>query len=231
MLDRSTRLLFRDELIGFARSKVMLVLWLLLPTLVTGAYFLIPMTTQIDGGLGNQMPMTYFVGMVLSSIAGTIAAVMLAVDVVSERNRNVYELFIVRPVRPETIILAKFFAVFLSVSITCIISTGLGLVIDMVRGVALPSGTGIATLKSVGSLLGVMALSSSVGLFLGVISRSILVAVVLVLYVGQNLTIVPMLPTYLGILPNLYWVALLVSAVLTGLLLFFATVLFRRAEY
>jgi len=58
-----------------------------------------------------------------------------------------------------------------------------------------------------------------------------LVAVILILYVGQNLAIVPMLPSYLGILPDHFWLVMLISAALTGLLVWGSGVMFRRTEY
>ena len=85
-------------------------------------------------------------------------------------------------------------------------------------------------MKSLLSLVGVVALSCSVGVVFGVMSRTVLVAVILILYIGQNLTIVPMLPVYLGWLPNQFWLVMLITAVLTGLLVLGACVMFRRAE-
>ncbi len=231
MLSPATRLLFRDELIGFAKSRVMIVLWVLLPGLATIGYFLLPSGADIEAGMGGEkMPMTFFMGLMLSSLAGTIAAVMLAVDVVSEKTRKVYELFIVRPINPGSILWAKFFAVFLCVTFACVLSLGIGLAVDSVRGIELPDGATVDTLKSLASLTGVIALSSAVGIFFGIMSRSILVAVILVLYVGQNLTFVPMLPTYFGILPDLFWLAMLLTAALAVGLLLLAVVLFRRGE-
>lgn len=231
MFHPATRLLLRDELVGFAKSKVMLVLWVLLPALVTASYFLLPMTLQVDGPSGDKMPMTFLVGMFLASISGTIAALMLAVSVVSERNRKVFELLIVRPVKPEVILISKYMAVFVCVSISCLIATGLGIGVDLIRGVEFPPGVWVDTAKSMGSLLGVISLSAAVGIFFGIVSKSILAAVIWVLYLGQNLTIVPMLPTYWGVLPNLFWAAMALTVVLTALVMFFSIVLFRRAEY
>ncbi len=231
MFHPATRLLLRDELVGFAKSKVMLVLWVLLPALVTASYFLLPMTLQVDGPSGDKMPMTFLVGMFLASISGTIAALMLAVSVVSERNRKVFELLIVRPVKPEVILISKYMAVFVCVSISCLIATGLGIGVDLIRGVEFPPDVWVDTAKSMGSLLGVISLSAAVGIFFGIVSKSILAAVIWVLYLGQNLTIVPMLPTYWGVLPNLFWAAMALTVVLTALVMFFSIVLFRRAEY
>lgn len=232
MLKSVTSLLFFGELKGFAKSRVMTVLWLLLPAAATAGYFLLPSGQSIDAGIGsNEMPMTFFMGLMLSSMAGTIAAVMLSVDIVSEKSRKVYELLIVRPVPPASILWAKFFAVFLCVTIACLLSLGLGLIVDLARGVALPPNASQDMLKSMASLTGVIAMSSAVGIFFGVLSRSILVAVILVLYVGQNLTIVPMLPTYFGFLPNLFWLVMLTSAGITVGLMLLASLIFCRAEY
>ena len=44
-----TRILIRDELMGFAKSKVMIVMWVLLPLIAIGGYLIIP-TSAILGG-------------------------------------------------------------------------------------------------------------------------------------------------------------------------------------
>ncbi len=222
-----TQLMVRDELIGFAKSKVMLVLWVVLPLIAMAGYLLLPDEITNARGMGG-MSATAFVGFLMSSVAGTVAALMVAVDIVSERNRKVYELFVIRPMRREVIILAKFIAVFACVSVACVVSLGLGIAVDAIRGNA--PGFDYDFLKSLLSLVGVVAMSCSVGVVFGVMSRTILVAVILILYVGQNLTIVPMLPVYLGWLPNQFWLVMLITAVLTGLLVLGACVMFRRAE-
>jgi ABC-2 type transport system permease protein len=225
-----TWLLVRDELVGFAKSKVMLVLWVLLPAMAIGGYFIIPADVFTGGG-GPKLSATAFFTLLMSSLAGTIAALMVAVDIISEKNRKVYELFLIRPIRPETIILAKFVAVFTSVTVACVVSIALGLTIDALRGTALTGAVLYDAVKSVVSLTGVIALSATVGVFFGVAARTILVAVILILYVGQNLAIVPMLPIYLGFLPQHFWYVMLISAVLAALVLWASAALFRRSQY
>lgn len=225
MLSRTTRLLLRDELIGFARSRVMLVLWLLLPGLALLGYFLLPRADGFD----RDMPMIYFIGLMLSSLAGTIGAIMLAVDIIHEKSRKVYELLIVRPVDPGAILWAKFVAVFACVTVACAIALALGIGVDLARGVELPPGTLETTVESMATLIGVIALSAAVGVFFGVITRSILVAVILVLYVGQNLAAVPMVPKLVG-LPDLLWLAIALSAVLAAAVMLGSIALFRRQD-
>jgi ABC-type transport system involved in multi-copper enzyme maturation permease subunit len=225
----ATRLLVKDELVGFAKSKVMIVLWVALPVLATLGYFLLP--SGADGGDQPDIPLTYMMGILISSLAGTIAAVMVAVDIVSEKSRKVYELFIIRPIAREAIVWAKFLAVFLCVTIACVIALCVGIAVDLVRGVELEQALLMDTLRSLGSVVGVIAVSAAVGVFFGVLSSSILVAVILILYVGQNLAIIPMLPAYLNLSEGWYWIILAATALTTLVLMYFAGVLFRRAEY
>ncbi len=226
-----TALLVRDELIGFARSKVMLVLWVILPILAIGGYFLLTGRALESAADGQAVSATTFMSFLLSSLSGTIAALMVAVDIVSERQRKVYELFVIRPIRREAIIWAKFIAVFACVAVACVVSLSLGIGVDAIRG-APPTPAAARELgRSLVSLIGVISLSAAVGVLVGVLARSILVAVILILYVGQNLTIIPMLPMYLGVLPDHFWLLMLITYALVGALLWIATTMFRRAEF
>lgn len=224
--------LVSDELMGFAKSKVMIVLWVLLPALAIGGYLLIPSSAQLGGaGGGPKLSATAFMGFLMSSIAGTVAALMVAVDIISEKNRNVYTLFVIRPIRPEAIILAKFLAVFACVTVACIVSLTLGMTLDAIRGTPVTGPVLYDALKVMLSLIFVIALSATVGCLFGVMAKTILVAVILILYVGQNLAVVPMLPMYLGLLPDQFWIFMVISALLVVLLLWASSALFRRTEY
>ncbi|MGE0871296.1 MAG: ABC transporter permease [Kofleriaceae bacterium] len=226
----ATGLLIRDELVGFARSRVMIVLWVVLPLIAIAGYLLLP-KDAIAGGLGARLSATAFMTFVMSSLAGTVAALMVAVDIVSEKNRKVYELLVIRPIRRDAIIWAKFAAVFTCVTIACVASTALGIAIDWIRGEPLEGPMIYDAAKALVSMIGVIALSATVGALFGVVSRTILIAVILVLYVGQNIAIVPMLPVYLGIVQHQFWFVMLLSGVLAALILWGSGVLFRRTEY
>lgn len=224
-----TLLLVKDELIGFAKSKVMLVLWVVLPALALAGYFLLP--SELAGNAGNSLSAVAFMGFLESSIAGTVAALMVAVDIVSEKNRKVYELYVIRPIARRTIILSKFVAVFSCVVVACVVSLLLGIVVDAIRGNMISSAAAYDVCKTLVSLTGVIALSAAVGVFFGVTSKTILVAVILILYVGQNLVIVPMLPMYLGILPDSFWLMMAVTFALVGVVLWAGIALFKRHEF
>jgi ABC-type Na+ efflux pump permease subunit len=227
-----TRLLLRDELVGFAKSKVMIVMWVVLPLLAMGAYLLLPDELFEAQGLSRQaFTATTFVAFLMSSLAGTVAALMVAVDLVSERNRKVYELFVIRPIPRAAIVWAKFLAVFACVTIACVASIVAGLLVDWLRGAAVSGEDFRGLVKPLVSLVGVIAISTGVGVVFGTLSKSILAAVILILYLGQNLAFVPMLPIYLGILPNQFWLIMLVSFAIAITLGFVAARIFKNTEF
>jgi ABC-type transport system involved in multi-copper enzyme maturation permease subunit len=224
-------ILVRDELIGFAKSKVMLVLWFLIPAIAIAGYLVLPSSIRPDIGGPFQISATMYMSALTSMIAGVIAAIMVAVDIVSERNRKVYELFVIRPMRRETIMWSKFLAVFACVAVACMIAIGAGLAVDTVRGET-PSGQGLTDLaRSLATLAGVIALSAATGVFFGVLSKSsIVAAVILVFQLVQVFQLLPILPGVLGVLPDQFWVVILISLGLAALLVHAAAVIFRRAE-
>lgn len=224
-----TLLLIKDELWGFAKSKVMIVLWCVLPTIATLGYLVIS-NTELKGSMGNMLSATAFMSLIISNIAGTIASLMVAVEIVGEKNRKVYELFIIRPIPRRAIILAKFISVFGCVTVACIISLAVGITVDWARGDALTGPQIFDAFKSTVALTGAIALSAAVGVFFGVVSRTILVAVLLILFC-PNLAIVPMLPMYFGILPDSFWLMMAISAGLVALVLFTSVKLFKRNEF
>jgi ABC-2 type transport system permease protein len=228
MARNPTQLLVRDELVGFARSRVMLVLWVVLPCIALLGFLLIP--ARALGGPGMKMSATAFMSLLESSLAGTVAALMIAVDIVSERNRNVYVLLVCRPIRREAILWAKFIAVFGCVAVACIVSLLLGIAVDLLRGAPMTAASLYATGKALVSMTTVVAMATAAGALFGVLARTILVAVILVLYVGQNIALVPMLPTYLGVLPDQFWLFMLISIALVVVLLWLAGRSFRRAQ-
>jgi ABC-type transport system involved in multi-copper enzyme maturation permease subunit len=220
--------LLRDELIGFARSKVMLILWVVLPCIAVLGFLLI--SGRSYGQPQAALSATGFMSLLESSLAGTVAALMIAVDLVSERNRNVYVLLVIRPIRREAIIWAKFLAVFGCVAVACIVSLLLGVAVDAVRGAPPTVASLYDTGKALVSMTTLIALSTAAGALFGVLARSILVAVILVLYVGQNIALVPALPAYLGVLPGQYWLIMAISVGLVGAMLWGAGAAFRRAQ-
>lgn len=86
----SLALLYKDELRGFFKSKVMIALWLGMPALTMLLHVIAP---EVEG----ELPLTVFATLITSSMSGTLGAAMLAVAIIHEKSHHVYELFFVRP--------------------------------------------------------------------------------------------------------------------------------------
>lgn len=226
---RTTWIIFKDEMQGFIRSWVMVTLLIGLPVISILVYFLVPMGQGIEMAPGKLIPMTYFVGLIASGLGGTLAGVMLAVEIVNERNRKVYDLFVIRPLPRGAILWAKFAAVVLCVSFACLLALGAGIIVDLIRGANISWLVIKSALEALETAVGTMMVSAAGGVLVGILSSSVLIAVLLVMYVTQNLTIVPQIPALLG-LPDYVWVSFLASIVLSLLIMWGAVFLFKRKE-
>ena len=91
-------LLFRDELTGFYKSNVMLILWFALPILSILSFLYFPASD-------DEVPLSIITSSIISGFGGWLAAMMLAVHIIHEKSHQVYELFLIRPVKRSHIIL------------------------------------------------------------------------------------------------------------------------------
>jgi ABC-2 type transport system permease protein len=184
----SLPLLFRDELNGFYRSKVMLALWVGMPALSIILYAAEPNT---------GIPVAVFTSLLVGSLGGTLASAMLAVSIIGERERHVYDLFVIRPVQRRSILVSKFLAVFLCLIVAGALALGLGLCADYAY-TGLAHGVSYSNLESAMILLvSMLAISCSAGILIGVVSPSVLFGVILVLYGGNQATAAAILPALL----------------------------------
>ena len=216
----SLGILFRDELNGFYRSKVMLFLWVGLPSLGLLLYYAQPSA--------GQTPLSSFIALVVSAIGGTLSSVMLAVTIINEKERKVYDLFVIRPIKRWEIIISKFLAVFLCVVVAATIAILLGLAVDTVRMGALPSNFVGDLLSSFAITLGMIGISSSASALIGIAAPSVLVGVIAVLYGSNQLSAAVILPVLLMNASALLTIG--VSLLITGVLLALACVYFERKQ-
>jgi len=184
----SLRLLFVDELRGYAKSKVMIVLWIGLPLLSFLIQFINP--GELEG-----MPISFLVSLVVSSIGGTLSAIMLSTSIVSEKNRHVYELFLIRPVKRSSLILAKFLAVYLCLVVAVAISLSVGLIINGFTG-KLSENLLSITFEYLIMSFSSMAITCSIGILFGVTVSSVPVAAILSVYLGSQLSSLTILPVF-----------------------------------
>ena len=218
----SLSLLFKDELKGFYKSKVMLVLWIGLPALV----FLIRM---LEPGTGD-IPLTMLSAIIISSIGGTLAAVMLAVSIINEKEKDIYDLYLIRPIKRRNILLSKFSAVYLCISIASAIAILTGLAVDYYNLGTIPMQALNESASSLATSLSMMAISSSAGVLIGVLSPEVLIGAILVIYGGNQVSVLPTLPSILGFSESLPLTVLL-GLGLSVLLLGLAIVFFERKQF
>ena len=216
-------LLYLDELKGFTKSKVMLALWVGLPLL---ALILHAWSPAIEG----DMPLSAFAALIVSSISGTLASAMLAVSLIHERTRHVYELFLIRPMQRRDILLAKFAAVYTGLAIASVLAILLGFACDFVERGAIPSALWIDTLKSLAMSLSITAIASAAGVLIGVIASSVLLGVILVIYGGNQIAVVAMLPTIVDFSGSSA-LTFAGAAAIAGLMVFGAVLLFDRKQF
>jgi ABC-2 type transport system permease protein len=216
-------LLYVDEFKGFTKSRVMLALWVGLPLL---ALLLHAWSPAMEDGL----PLSAFTALIVSSISGTLASAMLAVSIINERSRHVYELFLIRPMQRRDILLAKFLAVYTGLAIAVVLAVLVGFAFDYLDRGAIPSALLLDTLKSVGLSLSMTAIASGIGVLIGVISTSVLLGVILVIYGGNQIVGLVMLPVISNFSGNSV-LTFAGAAVIAGLVLYSAVRLFNRQQF
>jgi len=220
----SLPLLFVDELRGFYKSKVMLFLWVGLPVIAILFRFVQVTTT------GQEISFTVISTLIVSSLAGTLASVMLAVSIINEKNRHVYELFLIRPLKRRDILFSKYLSVYLCVAIASLISVLVGIVTDFAMGGTLSSAVFDSLGQSLAISFSMIAIACAAGVLIGIVSPSVLVGAILVIYGGNQISVVPLLPTLLNIsYADLFTVGL--AAVTATVLLAIAVYAFNHKQF
>lgn len=212
-------LLFKDELRGFVKSKVMLVLWIGLP-LISIFFFLMQTDTE-------EIPLVLFVGIMVTSIASTLSGVMLATTIVNERIHHVYDLFLIRPVKRSHLLLAKLAAVYSCLILAIFLALFTGVIIDWIR-IGAPSKEVFQGLwDSLALSLASMAIACSLGVFIGILVDSVMVAAILSIYLGNQFASAASLPAlFFDIDPILF--SLIIGITLPGIILMITLKMFEK---
>lgn len=219
----SFKILFADELKGFYKSKVMIVLWVGLPLLSLLFHYITPDT--------EGLPFSSIVAIILSSIGGTLASAMLSTSIASEKIRHVYDLYLIRPVKRTNILLAKYFSVYLCLIIATGISLTLGLILDQIFIGNLPEYVLNQTIESLTISMAAMAISCSIGIFFGIIVSSVPVATILSVYIGNQISAISILPTiFLDFIDPIIF-SLLVGSITAVIMLTISSILFSRKQF
>jgi len=216
-------LLFKDELLGFYKSKVMIFLWIGLPALALLFHLWAPNT-------GPELSFTMLSALLVSSIGGTLASAMLAVTIINEKTSRVYDLFLIRQLKRWNIVLSKFFAVYLCLVIASTLALVLSMVIDTFS-TGVPSSIVLnSALQSLALSLSMIMVSSAAGVLIGVGSPSVLVGVILVIYGGNQISVIPLIPSMLTI-PHPALITILIGVAISCVLLGVAILLFNKKQF
>jgi ABC-2 type transport system permease protein len=217
-------LLYVDELRGFYKSKVMLFLWIGLP-IITVLFRFVQYET-----IGQTISFTVVSALVVSSLAGTLAAVMLTVSIINEKNRHVYELFLIRPLKRREIILAKFLSVYTCVAIASFIAVFFGIGTDYLATGAISAEVLTNLGQSLAISLSMVAVACAAGVLIGVAAPSVLVGAILVIYGGNQISVLPLVPTILN-LSNATGFTIGLAVLITVLILSVAVSIFERKQF
>ena len=218
-------MIFYDELKGFYKSKVMIALWIIFPVIALLIHYISSLYTE------GVMSVSSTVSLVISSIGGLIASIMLTVSIIHEKDARVYDLFLIRPIKRWYILISKFFAVFICVTVAGLLALSIGILSDyilqneLILDIVLPGirDSFIMTIST-------MAISCSFGVLIGVIAPSIVVGVIIVIFIGEYINIIPIIPVILEIENSDVFVTIL-SILITVIMMIVSVVAFNKKQF
>lgn len=213
-------LLFKDELNGFYKSKVMIFLWAGLPVLSVLLFLVAPSSEDIS--------LSALTAILVGSLGGVLAAVMLVVSIVGEKEKHVYDLFVIRPIHRRDIVLSKFAAVYSCVATAALLAFAVAALSDFISKGSLPEGFGSSAVSFLVISFSMMAISCSAGVLIGVASPSVLLGVILVIYGANQLSSAVLLPVLTASSNSLF--PLIPGIVISAGLLLGAVVWFNRKQ-
>jgi len=216
-------LLFQDELKGFYKSNVMLILWISLPILSIISFIFLPQSNI-------EVTASTLSSGIVASVAGWLASMMLAVHIIHEKSHHVYDLFLIRPVTRSQIIVAKFFAVAFCVILASIIALILSFIIDYIVLDRLSSSLFLDTVQSLIVSFSIISIECAAGAFVGVSVSSVLVGIIMIV-ITHNIAslsiIMPLMKEY----SNPILTSGITGIVLTIVFLMAAIWVFNRKQF
>lgn len=218
----SLPILFKDEFRYFYKSAIMIILWIGLPLIGILMHLYTP---KIEG-----MPLSLFFASIISSIGGTLASIMLAVQIIHERTANVYVLFFVRPINRNNILMSKFLAVTISVTTAVLITFLSFILIDYINYGTINALNYTFLLDSFIFSVATIILAAASGILIGVVSPSVLVAVIIIIFVTSNINSLVILVPLLINLPEPALMTLGLSAGISFVLLIISNMQFNSEE-
>ena len=216
-------MLFADEIKGFYKSRVMAALWVGLPVITIVMHSIQPKTEGIS--------FLYIAGLLVASVGGLIGCVTLSTSISTELNNHVYDLFLIRPVRRTSLLLAKFMAVIVCIIIAVGLSFLAGYLLDFAI-VGIPTQMTIQdSINSLSTSIAAIFIACSLGVLTGVVIKSVAVSAIIGIYAGGQLSgIIALIPILLPseMNPQLFIIAM--SAIAVPIILIMGLSLFERKQ-
>ncbi|MCE7743034.1 MAG: ABC transporter permease subunit [Candidatus Heimdallarchaeota archaeon] len=192
---KSLFLLLWDEFKGYAKSKTIIALWIGMPLVVIIIHLL--STNQGD------FPITIFSGFLIMNIGGLLAAVILSSTMTNEITKNVYAMFLIRPVKRWHLIISKYLAFMFALTIASFLSFAVGIIMDLIKFSdeisSLPEFFNQIMKMSFENLLislAAMSIACAAGLLIGMLVKSVAMSVILSIYLGQQMSQLAVLPGF-----------------------------------
>jgi ABC-2 type transport system permease protein len=126
--------------------------------------------------------------------------------------------------------LSKFLSVYTCVAIASLIAVLVGVVADFFTSGTLSATIFKDTAQSLAISLSMIAVACSAGVLIGVASPSVLVGAILVIYGGNQISVIPLIPTLLN-LPQADLITIGLAAAVTIILLTLTILLFERKQF
>jgi len=177
------------------------------------------------------MPLSFFTALIVSSIGGLLASVMLTVNIINEKDTSVYDLFLIRPIKRWYLLLSKFLAVYICVSIACILAISIGILVDYIESPIILDLIMQNIVDSFIMTLSIIGISSAVGILIGVISPSIVVGVILVIFIGNYVSSIPTIIPFMFDVENPVAIVLALGIIITIILMSLGIIIFNKKEF
>ncbi|MHA1414306.1 MAG: hypothetical protein ACTSO4_17040 [Promethearchaeota archaeon] len=220
----SLKILFMDELNGFYKSKVMILLWFGLPLL---SFLMRFIESSLEG-----TPLSLITALLIGNIGGMLGFAMIGTSLASEINHHVYDLFIIRPVKKANIIISKFLAVFTCLFLAAIIAIIFGMLVDVISGdIILDYSMLKNILEPLTISLSMMAISCSTGVLIGITISSIAAAAILSVYIGSQLSSLLLLPTFIINGENSTLLSIIIGTSITLIILLISILIFNKKQF
>ena len=150
---------------------------------------------------------------------------------VNELNSSVYDLYLIRPVKRWHILVTKYLAVFLCLAIASLLSLGVGLLIDYFTAGLPPTTLILETLESFVVTLSAMSISCVAGIFIGILVKSVALAAILSIYLGQQLSVAAILPGVFFETINPLYFSIGIGVALTAIILVAEIIVFNKKQF